>query len=112
MELTLEWKEQPDRTPVIGPIMMTPPVGEKGYWHYRVRLTDKQSIVGFPKFGTIGIGFEVEDEDWNTNLPYTQPAEKIFSHIKKNRGDDSISDEDCIRAIEMIQAAVREDRDG
>jgi hypothetical protein len=102
--LTLETKDQPDGTPHFGPVMITPDIDEN-YWLYRVRLSDKQAIVGFPKFTTIGIGFAVE-EDWNTNLPYTSATEKIFEHIAHNKGDDAISDEDCLAAIRMVQEAA------
>lgn len=81
--------------------MMTPMVNED-YWAYRVRLTDTQAIVGFPKFATVGIGFAIE-EDWNTNLPYTCTAEEIYDHIEHNKGDEEISREDCLTAIRMIQ---------
>ena len=46
-----------------GKIMITPAIGDKDYWKYRVKLSDKQSIIGFPKFSLIGIGFMVEDHD-------------------------------------------------
>jgi hypothetical protein len=105
VELKLERKDQPDDTQYVGPIALWPNVTDD-YWEYRVRLSDRQAIVGFPKFGTIGIGFAVE-EDWNTNLPYTTPAERIYAHIKHNKGDDAISDEDCIAAIELIREAAR-----
>lgn len=71
-------------------VMLTPPID-----------------VAFPKFFTIGVGFQVE-EDWNTNLPYTCDAEEIFNHIEHNRGDNTISREACIEAIEVIQAAIRQ----
>jgi hypothetical protein len=108
-DLTLEIQGQPDETGVIetpsgGTILLTPPVSDS-YWKYRVQLSDTQSIIGFPKFSTIGIGFAVEN-DWNTNLPYTQDAEKIFNHIDHNKGDDNITDEDCITAIKLIQEAA------
>lgn len=81
---------------------------DQDYWTYRVRLSEGQAIVGFRKFMTIGIGFALED-DWNTNLPYNCETEEIFQHIKRNKGDDSISDDDCREAIRMIQEAVRKD---
>lgn len=93
-ELVLEDKNQADETPHIGPVMLTPSLGPD-YWTYRVRLSDKQAIVGFPKFFTVGIGFAVE-EDWNANLPYTCGTEEIYNHIEHNKGDDSISREDCL----------------
>jgi hypothetical protein len=107
-ELILESKTQPNQTPTYGNFMLTPPIGED-YWEYRVRVADGQAIVGFPKFSTVGIGFAVE-EDWNTNLPYTCRAEEIYEHIEHNRGDDAITREDCLAAIQMIQQAVAADR--
>jgi len=110
-DLTLERKDQPNKTPVFGDgaggtAMLTPLIDE-GYWLFRVRVSDKQAIVGFPKFFTIGIGFAVE-EDWNTNFPYTCTAEEIYDHIEHNKADDSISRERCIEAIEMVRAAAAE----
>lgn len=58
-------------------LLITPPI-DGDYWQFRVKLSDTQSIVGFPKFGTIGIGF-AQEADWNTNLPYTCTAAQIFS---------------------------------
>jgi hypothetical protein len=107
-ELKLERRDQADATAHIGPVMLTPAIGED-YWTYRVRLSDKQAVVGFPKFMTIGIGFAVE-EDWNTNFPYTCGTEETFQHIKHNKGDDSISDDDVRAAIALIQAAARKHR--
>src|SRR5258708_977625 len=94
MNLVLETKGQPDKTPHIGPVMMTPPIDED-YWAFRVRLSEKQAIVGFPKFFTVGIGF-AREEDWNTNLAYTCTADEIYDHIAHNKGDDSISRDDCL----------------
>jgi len=108
--LVLEVRSQNDTTQTMiseegnFSVSFTPEINED-YWEYRVIVSDKQAIVGFPKFFTIGIGFAVE-EDWNTNLPYTSETQTIFEHIKHNRGDDSISDEDIINAISMIQEAA------
>lgn len=111
--LTLEVRGQEDRTVRLGgggtEIMLTPRLGED-YWQYRVRLSETQAIVGFPKFSTIGIGF-AQEEDWNTNLPYTCGTDEIWQHISHNKGDDALSDEDCIAAIGLIQEAARTDRD-
>lgn len=112
-ELVVERRAQPDRTPTYGDgmVMVTPPVSED-YWSYRVRLGDKQqAIIAFPKFGTIGIGF-AQEEDWNTNLPYTCASFEIFDHIKHNKGDDAISDADVLEAIRLVRAAIDEDRNG
>ena len=88
-----------------GAIMITPAIGED-YWSYRVKLHKDQAILGFPKFMQIGIDF-AQEEDWNTNLPSMCPAKEIFNHIKHNKKYDEISDEDCIKAIEMIKEAVK-----
>ena len=111
MDLKLEAKPIKDKTPTIktaggGEILLTPPVGED-YWLARVAVSDKQAIIAFPKFGTIGIGFQHED-DWNTNLPYSCGTKEIFDHISHNKGDEAIPDERCIQAIEMVQAYARE----
>lgn len=88
-----------------GKIMITPPIDD-GYWLFRVAVSDIQAIVCFPKFGTFGIGFQIE-EDWNTNLPYLCDTEKIYNHIKHNKGDDKISDAVCVEAIKMLQDACK-----
>ena len=107
-ELRLERKGQENETPVIGGLMMTPALGED-YWAYRVVVGEHQAVVGFPKFGTIGVGFAVE-EDWNTNLPFTCSTDKIWKHIAHNKGDDAIPDEWCIEAIRLVQDAAAADR--
>ncbi len=73
-------------------------------WKYKVKLSQKQSIVGFKKFGTIGIGF-LEEVDGNTNLPSSTSAEEIYNHIKVNKLDRKIKKETCIAAIRLIQNA-------
>lgn len=112
--MKLERKIQPDKTPIFGTpegvdMMMTPAIDEE-YWLYRVKLSETQSVVGFPKFGTIGIGFAVED-DWNTNLPYSCGTAEIATHIGHNKGDDAIADDDVLAAIKLIQDAAAQDRD-
>lgn len=92
-----------------GVVMITPPLDED-YWEYRVKLSETQAIVGFPKFMTIGIGF-AEEEDWNTNLPYSSPANEIFDHIIHNKGDEGIADADVLKAIEMVRSAAQADRE-
>lgn len=108
MDLKIERRTETDRTTHFGGAMLTPAIDEN-YWAYRVLLSEKQAVVGFPKFMTIGIGFAVE-EDWNTNFPYTCGTDEIFEHIKHNKGDDAISDDDVRTAIALVQAAAREDR--
>ena len=110
MDLQLQVNSDDIKDPCVfkaGPniLMVTPPVGDEDYWLFKVMVSDTQSIVGFPKFMQVGIGFQ-QEEDWNSNLPSTSEAEDIFNHISDNKGDDSIPDERCIRAIEMIKAAA------
>jgi hypothetical protein len=106
-DLTLERRAQQDATAHVGPVMNTPAIDED-YWAYRVRVSESQAVVGFPKFFTIGVGFAVED-DWNTNFPYTCSAEEIYDHIEHNKGDETISRDDCLVAIRLIQDAVEHD---
>jgi hypothetical protein len=87
--------------------MMTPDIDES-YWLFRVALTENQAIVAFPKFGTFGIGFQVEKKDWNTNPPYTCDTEEIYNHIKINKGDKAITKKMCIDAIQTLQLKLRE----
>lgn len=109
--LVLERRTQADETLVIGDglVIATPPISED-YWEYRVRLTDHQAVIGFPKFFTVGIGFAVEDADWNTNLPYLNcTAERITEHIWVNRGSDEITRDMVIEAVQMIREAAAHD---
>lgn len=125
MKLVLQRKGQKDTTGVYtgGPvkddkgevkvgIALLTPAGlaedQENYWAYRVDVGHGQAVVGFPKFMTIGVGFAVEKDDWNTNLPYVAGAERIWKHIRKNKGKGP-TDEDCIKAIEMVCAAAAED---
>lgn len=105
--------DTPEDDGIVSPnILLTPTIGED-YWLYRVRLTEDQAVVGFPKFFTIGIGFAVE-EDWNTNLPYKTEATEIAKHIHDNRGPSiSESPEDfntIVAAIQLIQKQAELDK--
>lgn len=92
----------PLRSPRGGTICITPPIGED-FWMARVPLGQGQAVVCFPKFLTIGIGFQKET-DWNTNLPYTSSAGEIYDHIKHNKGPRcKATRADCLFAIEMLQ---------
>ena len=91
-------------------VMMTPPIGED-YWLYRVKLVKDQSIIGFPKFGCLGVGFAIE-EDWNTNLPIDmydneKGFETIWNHIKHNRKYKSINKKMGMDAIKLIYQAYK-----
>lgn len=108
-ELKLERKDQqPGGIIGGGSIMMTPALDEN-YWSYRVKLTERQAVIGFPKFGVVGIGFAVEAVDWNRNLSSGASAESIAEHIRINKGDDSIDDADVVAAVKLIQEAVLTD---
>lgn len=87
-------------------ILITPPI-DKDYWIVRINLFDDQYVQAFPKFGTIGIGFAIED-DWNTNLPYTSEADHIRKHIWHNRRYIAIKKKRTNRAISMIQDFLKE----
>ena len=84
-------------------IMMTPPLDDD-YWVFRIKLHADQALIAFPKFGTLGIGFAQED-DWNTNLPYSCKTEEIYNHIKKNKKYTQITKATCIEAIEILRKA-------
>lgn len=88
-----------------GLVALTPPL-DGDYWLYRVKLKHGQSIIAFPKFFTIGCGFAQEKADWNTNLPVGCDAEKIYNHIKVNKGHKDITKAECIAAIKAIQVVV------
>lgn len=116
IELKLERREQENETGVValnggGTAMFTPPIDED-YWEYRVIVSAEpyQAVVGFPKFGTVGVGFAVEEWSWNTNLPYRCKTDDIVEHIKKNRGSKEIKKSTIRAAVALIQAAAHEDR--
>lgn len=90
-------------TEIGGFISITPPINED-YWVFRVKLYENQSIVAFPKFFTMGIGF-AQEENWNTNLPYSSSAEEIYKHINVNKKYKEITKESCIEAINLIKNA-------
>jgi hypothetical protein len=109
MDLILEIKNQEDKTLSLSSghqVILATPSLDENYWSYRVRLSENQAVLGFPKMMTIGIGFEKEAEDWNTNLPWWAPSDKILKHIIVNKGDSSIKDKDVLTAIKMIREAV------
>jgi hypothetical protein len=107
-ELHLERRHQENETLNVGPVSLMP-FNDEDYWQYRVRLSESQAVLGFPKYSTIGIGF-AREEDWNTNLPYTCSTDMIFDHILHNKADERIPDEDVRSAIELIQRAATADR--
>jgi len=84
-----------------GVAMLTPPINED-YWVFRVPLYKDQALVAFPKFTTIGIGF-AQEEDWNTNLPYTVDAQQLYEYIEHNRLYEEITKEQIIEAINLLK---------
>lgn len=75
---------------------------------FRVQISENQAVVGFPKFGTIGVGFDAED-DGNTNLPYSVRPALIADHIDHNRcagGDEAVPRDVVLAAITLIRDAV------
>jgi len=84
-------------------VMMTPAITED-YWIMRVKVFRNQAIVAFPKFGLICVGF-AQESDWNTNLPYQTPAERLYQHIEVNKKYKTLTKERCIEAIKMLQCA-------
>jgi hypothetical protein len=115
-DLVLERQGQDDLSLLAPGLYFTPPMGAD-YWRYRVRVAEGQAVVGFPKFGVVGVGFADEEDgdesSWNTNLPSRMDAESIRRHIWCNRGrnlpDTPESKALVVAAIELIQQAVEED---
>lgn len=117
MTLVLERRAQADETGKVevegATLAVAPPVDED-YWEYRVVVSEEpyQAVVGFPKFFTIGIGFAVEDADWNTNLPYKCETDMIVDHIwvnRKARGTAAFR-EKVTEAVRLVQEAAKEDK--
>lgn len=104
MQVQFNEKFKPSKDTVTtgkGLIMITPEIGED-YWVFRVPLAKDQAVVAFPKFHTMGIGFQLED-NWNTNLPYTCSPEEIRRHIWENRRYKQITRKQVEEAIALLQ---------
>ena len=102
MKLVLETKDQPNKTVRLGNVgSLTPPIDET-YWLARVAISKNNAVVCFPKFSAIGIGFQVEKADWNSNLPYNCPTMEIYDHISANAGRGA-KPSDIIKAIQMLR---------
>ena len=71
---------------------------------FRVKMFQDQELIAFPKFSTIAISF-LQEEDWNTNLPYKCKEEEIYEHIKCNKKYKEIQKRECIKAIIMLKTA-------
>ena len=117
-KLVVEYKEgfQPSKDTIRtngGIIMFTPAIDED-YWIMRVKLYhDKklnkdQSIIAFPKFGLIGVGFAIEERSWNTNLPYQTDTERLYKHIRCNKKYRVITKQTCLEGLKLLQAACKQ----
>lgn len=81
----------------------------KDNWIYRVKLSHKQAVIGYPHQGTIMIAFEHEDH-LDLSVSYNQfTPELIYHHIQSNKGDDRIEDDTCVQAIQFIVEAAHHD---
>ena len=107
-KLVVEYKEgfQPskdciDTGKVI--IMFTPDISED-YWLMRVVLYKDQSIVAFPKFGLIGVGFAIEVSNLTiSSLPEILKNEK---HTYKRLVENILNypdDKEYIRTKEQFE---------
>ena len=87
--------------------LMICPTVDENYWALRVKLHKDQAVLGFLKFGMIGVGMAIE-EDSNTNLPLNSTdtplsnANRIYSHIKCNKKYKSITHQMIVDAIILI----------
>jgi len=88
------------------PMIITPAITPE-FWLFRVKVYKNQAILGFPKFGTIGIGFALEKGSWNTNLPYTCTPDELYAHIKENKYYHRITEKQCLEAIKAVQEAAK-----
>lgn len=88
-------------------VAITPDINEN-YWLFRVHLHKNQYVQAFPKFFTLGIGFAIEDDDWNTNLPYSSDAETIYGHIECNKKYKQITKERVVEAISLLSATCKD----
>jgi hypothetical protein len=86
-------------------IMFTPDISED-YWLMRVVLYKDQSLVAFPKFTLIGIGF-AQESDWNTNLPYQTETERLYNWIKRNKKYRAITKAMCLEGLKLLQEACK-----
>jgi hypothetical protein len=89
-----------------GIIMFTPSINSE-YYIMRVVLYKNQALVAFPKFGLIGVGFAIEESNWNTNLPYQVPAERLYRHIRQNKKYRAITKAMCLEGLKLLQEACK-----
>lgn len=103
VHLDLQTRDQQDRSLIhtsLGVLSLGTSGGDD-YWTYRVPLTERQAVIGFPVHGTTGIGFATGET--GVHLPYRAGTEQIMRHIGKYKGDPEIPDEAVRAAIVLIQ---------
>lgn len=103
------FKEIVQKLKLQGVVVLATPDIDEDYWLFRVRVTEKQAVVVFPKFGILGCGFQKEI-DWNTNLPLDVDAERLWEHIKENKLD--ADKETTIKAIKLLQEYLNKNNVG
>ena len=105
LQVQLNSRAVKDATATSHPGIMIMSADVQANWIARVPLANGQALLAFPKFGTVGIGFEKE-EDWNTNLPCQCSTNEIYNHIAHNKGDKGgtrITKTKCLEAIEALR---------
>jgi hypothetical protein len=89
------------------------PITSPDYWMFRVKLHREQAVLGFPKYGMIGVGMAVE-KNGNTNLPLSplrtpeENADVIANHIFRNKKYKAITKDMIIEAIKMIEEGAEQ----
>jgi hypothetical protein len=78
---------------------------DRSLWIFKIKLSYEQEMVAFLAAGTIHIGFRNERFP-NTSMPLSCPAEEIFTHIARNKGGKTITDEECVGAIKVLQFLI------
>lgn len=95
-----------------GGLMIGSPIVTEDYWLFRVRLVKDQALLAFPKIGLLGVGFAIEEAEWNRNLPLVVDADEdrfevIWDHIKINKKYPSITKAMVFEALGLIEAAYK-----
>lgn len=75
--------------------------GKKLYM-FKIQMYQDQYLLAFPKFGKLAIGFS-QEKVFNLNLPYDCDAEQIFERISPNKRYKNITNEQCLKAIKLLQ---------
>jgi hypothetical protein len=102
------------------PVAMMTPSLDEDFWLMRVPLTDHQALVVFPKLGSMGCGYQLEEGGWNVNLPLDGNRDferhvKLVQHIDVNRirpcETDWIPQLIVLAAVGMLDELVGRNRD-